>query len=146
MRTSTAIRMLKDISREYSLCYFDRSYMIFNKDYDSPAAYYSENMGDLRECLKSTDKYKSIHNHIFHTSFFLAITINGGSIQITTKNRYGNELYRHNVKYYDDLKKIVSEQLTTIKQGKIKRKLEEMEQDFKPIDDTISPLPYFQLD
>lgn len=89
--------------------------------------YYAENAEEAR-------KAKTTFDLIYKQNYCLFIVPVGDyGIRISTKNRFGTE-YSGDFKVKDivSMEKIIQDQLTQLKLGKIKKKLREIEKDFLP--------------
>lgn len=130
MNETTARTMLKDISKELSLYY--------TEDNHKPKIIYSDNQEMLDLFCKSKIPLYSL---LYRSSYCLMVYYDNGDIHISTKNRYGMEIDKK-IYNYEELRTTIISELLKPKQAKIKKRLEEINKDFTPIEEDIEWLIY----
>ncbi len=130
MNESNARTMLKDISKELSLYYTEYNHQ--------PKIVYSDNQ-ELFALFRNSEI--PLYRLLFRSSYCLRVYYNDGDIHVTTKNRYGTEIDKK-IYSYDELRTTVNEELLKAKQFEIKKRLEEINKDFIPIEEDIECLIY----
>lgn len=123
MNEQTAIAMIKGISKEFSLYYTEYNHQ--------PKIIYSDNQ-ELFDLFRQSKT--SLYSLIYRSSYCLMINYINGYIRVSTKNRYGMEIDKKIYSYYELRTTIISELLKP-KQAKIKKRLEEINKDFTPIEE-----------
>lgn len=123
MNETTARTMLKDISKELSLYYTEYNHM--------PRITYSDN-NELFDLFRNSKI--PLYRLLFRSSYCLMVYYENGDIHVSTKNRYGMEIHKK-IYSYDELRTTVSEELLKPKEAKIKKRLEEINKDFIPIEE-----------
>lgn len=115
--------MIKGISKEFSLYYTEYNHQ--------PKIIYSDNQ-ELFDLFRQSKT--SLYSLIYRSSYCLMINYINGYIRVSTKNRYGMEIDKKIYSYYELRTTIISELLKP-KQAKIKKRLEEINKDFTPIEE-----------
>ena len=123
MNETVARTMLKDISKELSLYYTEYN--------NKPKIIYSDNQ-EMFELFRNSKI--PLYRLLFRSSYCLRVYYENGDIHVSTKNRYGMEIDKK-IYSYDELRTTVSEELLKAKQFEIKKRLEEINKDFIPIEE-----------
>lgn len=69
--------------------------------------------------------------YVFHTNYLLIVYVENRKFRIVTKNRWDAEINK-STESLDEVKAIVTDEMTKIKRRKINLKLREIEKDFLP--------------
>ena len=69
--------------------------------------------------------------YVFHTNYLLMVYVENRKFRIITKNRWDAEINK-STESLDEVKAIVTDEMTKIKRRKINLKLREIEKDFLP--------------
>ena len=123
MNETAAKKMLKDISKELSLYYTEYN--------NQPKIIYSDNQDEFE--LFRNSKIP-LYRLLFRSSYCLRVYYDNVYIYVSTKNRYGMEINKK-IYSYNELRTTVSEELLKAKQFEIKKRLEEINKDFIPIEE-----------
>ena len=123
MNETAARTMLKDISKELSVYYTEYNHQ--------PKIIYSDNH-EMFELFRNSKI--PLYKLLFRSSYCLRVYYENGDIHVSTKNRYGMEIDKK-IYSYDELRTTVSEELLKAKQFEIKKRLEEINKDFIPIEE-----------
>ena len=123
MNETTARIMLKDISKELSLYYTEYNHQ--------PKIIYSDNQEQFDLFRNSKIPLYAL---LFRSSYCLRAYYENGDIHVSTKNRYGMEINKK-IYSYEELKTTIISELLKAKQFEIKKRLEEINKDFIPIEE-----------
>ena len=115
--------MLKDISKELSLYYTEYNHQ--------PKIIYSDNQEQFDLFRNSKIPLYAL---LFRSSYCLRAYYENGDIHVSTKNRYGMEINKK-IYSYEELKTTIISELLKAKQFEIKKRLEEINKDFIPIEE-----------
>ena len=130
MNETTARTMLKDISKELSLYYTEYNHR--------PKIIYSDNQ-ELFDLFRNSKI--PLYSLLYRSYYCLMVYYDNGDIHISTKNRYGMEIDKK-IYNYEELRTTIISELLKPKQAKIKKRLEEINKDFTPIEEDIEWLIY----
>ena len=79
----------------------------------------------------SLNKIENSVRYVFNTNYLLIVYVENRKFRIVTKNRWGTEINK-STESLDEVKAIVTDEMTKIKRRKINLKLREIEKDFLP--------------
>lgn len=126
--TQKVNKILRRLTNELDLVYFDKGYKDEYNGKFEPMAIYTPNKAHLQATL---DSGLLINRHVFYVPMFMWIYRDGSGIRIVTKDRYDKEIAQtFSLNQYDQLYKIIHDFQIKYKLKAIKERLKDIEKDF----------------
>ena len=127
-KTQKVYEILRRLTNELDLVYFDKGYRNEYNGKLEPMAIYTPNKAHLQATL---DRGDSIIIHMSYVPMFMWIYRDGSGIRIVTKDRYDKSLAQSfSLNQYDQMYKIIHDFQIKYKLKAIKDRLKDIEKDF----------------
>ena len=127
-KTQKVYEILRRLTNELDLVYFDKGYRNEYNGKLEPMAIYTPNKAHLQATL---DRGDSIIIHMSYVPMFMWIYRDGSGIRIVTKDRYDKSLAQSfSLNQYDQMYKIIHDFQIKYKLQAIKDRLKDIEKDF----------------